>query len=205
MFLASGWKTCLQSAWTCLQMITEFTHTNLVQSLGNYKCGPSWRRFEKQIRAVCWLNKKLMRKKKSRAERSDGEILRNAQPLIEMLHCSYILQQFSMEQKCISQEISRTGPSSTHISNASEKKRKRKTLGSKKWRKKKVWFLSHSIRQRSQICLEWSQASRTEWFRERCAENGAPWQQQKSLQLYLQSLYPYNSGGKNANKCLERG
>lgn len=75
----------------------------------------------------------------------------------------------------------------THITNASDikKKGKRKTLGTQNWRKN-VGFLSHSIRQRSQICLEWSQASRTEWFLERRAENGAPWQRQKSSQLYLQ-------------------
>lgn len=70
MFLAcsvSGWKTCLQSAWTRLQMITVSTHTNLVRSLGNYKRGQSASksRFEKQIRAVCWLNTQLRRTEKA--------------------------------------------------------------------------------------------------------------------------------------------
>ena len=178
-----------------------YTHTNLIWSLGNYKRGQLAlkTRFRKQIRVVCSLNK-----------HSNGETVWNARQQVECYRATATLfiMHFSTAQKCFWQDISRTGPSSTHTHTHTRTHThthththtqrtmllKKKNPGDWKTGEKNVRFLSHSIRQRSQICLEWSQASRTECFLERRAENGAPWQQQKSLQLYLQFLQWWKKG-----------
>lgn len=79
LFLTSGWKICLQSAGTCLQIIKAFTHTNPIRSLANHKRWQSWGRLEGQIRAVCWGGK---------AQHYKSEIPRNAQQQVKTLRCS---------------------------------------------------------------------------------------------------------------------
>lgn len=142
-------------------MITAFKHTNLVQSLWNYSCGPSGSRFEKQIRAF------------SQSEPSaDGERIRRQSRRHKC--CSYIQQHAcSQERKHQRRGISRTGRSPAHKTSGSQREWRNALGGKRLRRKKKVWFLSHSITQRRQICLESSQALRSE--RESSGENGARW------------------------------
>lgn len=132
-----------------------------------------------------------MRKgKQSRAERHDW----NRKKFTAPIFCNTVQKL----PKSIWQEISRTGPSSTHITNASATRKADKPSGVKSGGEK-IRFLSHSIRQRSQICWEWSEASRTEWFQDHCAENWALWQLTALCTIQISPQY-WRKGW-----CFERG
>lgn len=147
-------------------MITVSTHSNLILSQTWTNVGSP----DTKIRAVCWPNKNRVGQNKCHQR-------------VEMLHSSCTLQHYSYtlptSAKRLLQKRDFKDKPFLYI-NEKKGEKKRKTPRTKNWRKK-VWFLSHSIRQRSPICLEWSQASRMEWFVQKM-------ERQRGLQLYLQFL-----------------
>lgn len=127
MFLACRhceWKTCPQSAWTRLQMITVSTHTNLIWSLGYYKRGQSSlkSRSKKQTGAVRWLSKQLTGKEQAQQNTLTvkcSETLSNkSECYTATAFCNTVHTRLHSTKMQEIQEVSRTGPSYTDITNA---------------------------------------------------------------------------------------
>lgn len=138
-------KTCLQSAWTRLQMITVSTHTNPIRSLGNYEHGQSAlkSRFEKQIRTVCWLVKRLTGKEKAEQnsviEKNSGLLSNKSKCYTAPAYCDTVHTLLHSTKMLLTSDF-KDRPflhthTHTHITNASGEKKKtekEKTLGTKK-------------------------------------------------------------------------
>lgn len=162
-------------------MITVSTHSNLILSQTWTNVGSP----DTKIRAVCWPNKNRVGQNKCHQR-------------VEMLHSSCTLQHYSYtlpsSAKRLLQKRDFKDKPFLYI-NEKKEKRKEKPRGLKTG-EKKVWFLSHSIRQRSPICLEWSQAQ--EWSG-LCRK----WSDREAYSFICDS---YNSTKKtktgSANKCF---